>query len=268
MVDHKRSSPRRSSLASKLEQSHDSNGCCPIHSHVQIAKKKIMGGWKVLRECPACEGETIGLDDDRISVCSGKSGASGKSGKSARSHSDRGRSSRRETAVLDPQYDGDGYCPLHPSVRIAKKKTMGGWKILLSQCPDCQNEGQEKQGRKSRSRSIRRSLSRVRSRSKCRDDEETQSVSSSSSKYSSRSKSSHRSKSSGRKPLEVGPHKVKNLKIRDQNRVPGRYSGYVDGSNRPDGKGIMKYENGMEWNGVWREGAQVSGKLGGCKSNF
>jgi hypothetical protein len=58
------------------------------------------------------------------------------------------------------------------------------------------------------------------------------------------------------------------LKIRDQNRVPGRYSGYVDENHRPDGKGIMRYENGMEWSGIWRMGEQVSGKLGGCKSNF
>ena len=261
------------------------------------------GGWKILRDCPACsEGETIGLDDDRISVCSGKSGVSGKStsGKSRSSRSrSRGRSSRRDVATAaaaavvkdDPQYDGDGYCPLHPSVRIAKKKTMGGWKILLPHCPDCQNEGHcnnnKSRGRnKSRSRSsLRRSLSRVRSRSKGRDkdddDEDTQSVSSSLSKYSSRSnrsKSSHRSKSSssrkkpptGAIPSSSGgaPYKVKNLKIRDQNRVPGRYSGYVDENHRPDGKGIMRYENGMEWSGVWRMGEQVSGKLGGCKSNF
>ena len=25
----------------------DNNGCCVIHSHIQVAKKKMMGGWKV-----------------------------------------------------------------------------------------------------------------------------------------------------------------------------------------------------------------------------
>lgn len=224
-----------------------------------------MGGWKVLRSCPACNGEEIGLDDDRLSVSSGKSGKSTKSNRSTRSGTyDRGRSSNKEK--VKPQYDGEGYCCLHPSVRLAKKKTMGGWKLLVDVCPDCESEGVGVKGSKGRRRSMSRnrssrSLSRLSRGSKARNDEDdTQSISSTLSKLSARS-----SRSSSN---PTGPRKVKNLKIRDQNRVPGRYSGYVDGKDRPDGKGIIRYENGMEWSGSWCKGEQVSGKLGGCKSKF
>ena len=51
----------------------DKNGCCVLHSHIQVAKKKVLGGWKVIRTCPACEGKEVGLDDDDFSVCSGRS---------------------------------------------------------------------------------------------------------------------------------------------------------------------------------------------------
>lgn len=231
-----------SSLAAKLEKEHDNNGCCTLHPHVQIAKRKLMG-WKILRSCPACNGEEVGLDDDRLSVSSNRSGKSNRSSKSGR-----GRQSSRKEAV-EPQYDAEGYCCLHPAVRVAKKKTMGGWKLLVDVCPDCERE------RSSLSKSRRRSLSqRRRSVSRPRDEEDTRSVSSSLSRHSNRS--------------NRGPRKVKDLKIRDQNRVPGRYSGYVDGNSKPDGKGVIRYENGMEWSGLWCEGEQVQGKMRGYQSKF
>jgi hypothetical protein len=230
-----------------------------------------MGGWKILRPCPACsDGEEIGLDDDRLSVCSGRSSKSCKSNKSGGG----GGKSNRGRKVKEPQYDGEGYCCMHPSVRIAKKKTMGGWKLLVDFCPDCEAEC----GASSSGRGRRRSLSRsrnlsIRSLSRGRgnkddDEEDVYSVGSSHSKHSIRSKSSNRSSSNRRQQQQLGPRKVKNLKIRDQNRVPGRYSGYVDENSRPEGKGTIRYENGMEWTGVWSAGEQCTGSLGGCKSKF
>jgi hypothetical protein len=163
---------------------------------------------------------------------------------------------------------------MHPSVRIAKKKTMGGWKLLVDFCPDCEAEC----GASSSGRGRRRSLSRsrnlsIRSLSRGRgnkddDEDDVYSVGSSHSKHSIRSKSSNRSSSNRRQQQQLGPRKVKNLKIRDQNRVPGRYSGYVDENSRPSGKGTIRYENGMEWTGVWSAGEQCTGSLGGCKSKF
>jgi hypothetical protein len=235
--------PLSHKLQSRL-QLHDDNGCCHIHSHVQIARKKIMvGGWKILRTCPACDGEEIGLDDDRLSVCIGKSNRSTRSG-GGDGHQRRGRSSTHikkntvETSTT-PRYDGEGYCCLHPSIRVAKKKTMGGWKLLVNVCPDCEAEGistmdTTSRGRRrsmSRNRSNRRSLSRGKSKTCNNDDDDTRSVSSAVSRLSARSSRSA-SKSTG----GGVPRKVKNLKIRDQNRVPGRYSGYVDEKDRPDGR--------------------------------
>ena len=242
------------------QNGHDDDGRCLLHPDVQIAKKKLMSHkWKTIRECPACR-----RDDDK-SVRSGR----------------RGRASSKDRRA--PQYDADGYCCLHPHVRLAKKKTIGnGWKALLPSCPDCQREGVGdggKQGRsRRRSRSNNSSRHRQRSLSKSskrstssalhserdEDDDDTRSVVSSSSIFSKFS-----SKSSKKQhQLSDEPRKVKNIKIRDQNRVPGRYTGYVDGNGRPCGRGRMRYENGMEWKGVWREGEQVCGELVGYKSKF
>merc|ERR1712194_156919 len=34
-------------------------------------------------------------------------------------------------------FDADGYCCRHPNVQLAKKKTLGGFKILHDICPEC-----------------------------------------------------------------------------------------------------------------------------------
>ncbi|KAL3791493.1 hypothetical protein HJC23_011524 [Cyclotella cryptica] len=255
-----------SSLARKLEKPYDANGCCVVHAHIQIAKKKVLGGWKVLRSCPACEGgEDIGLDDDRLSVASGKSGKSGKSNRSTKSGRDgNGRASHNPTqsgryGALP--FDGEGYCCRHPSIRIAKKKTMGGWKILFDICPDCEEEGagEKSGGAARRNRSVSRSRqgsSSVKSRGRPSGEEgETQSITS--------------GRSGKNSSTEKGVvKKVKNLKIRDDSQCPGRYTGYVDEDYRPNGRGVITYENGMEWEGIWSGGSQVHGRTKGHKSKF
>lgn len=35
------------------------------------------------------------------------------------------------------EYDERGYCKHHPTVRLRKKKFMRGWKVVLSNCPEC-----------------------------------------------------------------------------------------------------------------------------------
>jgi hypothetical protein len=214
-----------------------------------------VGGWKILRSCPACDDqEEIGLDDDRLSVCSGKSNRSTRSGGRGDGHTQRrGRSSSSSTqhvkknpveTTITPRYDGEGYCCLHPSIRVAKKKTMGGWKLLVNVCPDCEAEGigiMDSTSRRGRRRSMSRNRSnnsRSLSRGKTKtddnnDDDDTRSVSSALSRLSARSSRSASKSTGGGGML---PRKVKNLKIRDQNRVPGRYSGYVDEKDRPDGR--------------------------------
>ncbi|EED93589.1 predicted protein [Thalassiosira pseudonana CCMP1335] len=268
-----------SKLADKLgadANGHDKNGCCVVHSHIQVAKKKVLGGWKVLRTCPACEGgEEIGLDDDRLSVCSGKSGKSARSSRSHRSSksgSGKKKSSTSSHKTTSGRYgslpfDGDGYCCQHPSVQLAKKKTMGGWKIIHDICPDCEVENPTKSGRvRRRSRSQSRPRSRSSSR-RHRDDDNDDDDKSVSSAHSARSSRSHNS--SNKKSEKIKKKRVKNLKTEDENGNPGRYSGYVDAEYRPHGNGSMKYTDEAlgEWEGVWKDGEKVAGKTK-SKSKF
>merc|ERR1719464_941287 len=41
------------------------------------------------------------------------------------------------TLVNTADYDSKGRCVHHPHVRLRKKKIFGGWKTLMSACPDC-----------------------------------------------------------------------------------------------------------------------------------
>ena len=40
--------------------------------------------------------------------------------------------------MLEPSsYDDRGWCVNHPHIRLCKKKLLGGWKVILVNCPDC-----------------------------------------------------------------------------------------------------------------------------------
>ena len=248
----KSSSSRKSSksLSSKLDGGrptadgqYDKNGCCVLHTHIQVAKKRVFGsGWKVVRTCPACEkGEVVGLDDDRMSVCSKSSRKSSRSVgsrsvKSSRSTAEKGKAKSSSRYGSLP-FDGDGYCCRHPSVQLAQKKMMGGFKIIHDICPECDAEGGGGGGKR---RVPRRKSSSGTGR-----------VFDDSGSECSGSVSS--SKKQKRK-------RVKNMKTEDENGKHGRYSGDVDADYRPNGNGTMKYDDGTVWEGVWSEGSQVHGK--------
>mmetsp|Transcript_20611 Transcript_20611/g.37239 ORF Transcript_20611/g.37239 Transcript_20611/m.37239 type:complete len:380 (+) Transcript_20611:261-1400(+) len=230
---------------------YNANGCCVLHSHIQVAKKRVLGsGWKVMRTCPSCEGGTaIGLDDDAISVKSGKSTRSNSSRKSTRStKSIKSSRAKPNNASKSSRYgalpfDGDGYCCRHPSVQIAQKKMIGGFKIIHDVCPDCAAEKGDSGKGSRRNRSVsrgRRGSSRHRRSHQNDDDGSGSSVASSKKKKRIR---------------------VKNLKTEDENGKHGRYSGYVNDDHQPHGNGVMRYEDGNEWEGVWSEGSQVHGKM-------
>ncbi|KAL3772829.1 hypothetical protein ACHAW5_009506 [Stephanodiscus triporus] len=151
--------------ATDAQGQHDKNGCCLVHTHIQVAKKRVFGnGFKVVRACPACNGHDVGLDDDisvssKRSTKSTRSNASRRSSASARGKSGTATSSGRYGAL---PFDGDGYCCHHPSVQLAKKKALGGgFKVILDFCPECMMEDDRSCGgqRSSRKKSSIRRMS-------------------------------------------------------------------------------------------------------------
>ncbi|EED93593.1 predicted protein [Thalassiosira pseudonana CCMP1335] len=252
----KSSSAPASNLGAKLARvsgsadgQHDKQGCCVLHPHIQVARKKVFGsGFKTLRVCPACSGGVeIGLDDDRMSVVSGKSSRSTKSAssrsvrspRSVKSSGSRGKAATSSRYGILP-FDGDGFCCRHPSVQLATKKLMGGFKIHLHECPDCAAEGSGGK-RKVPRRKSSNGTGRV--------------FDDSGSECSSVKSGSSRSRSSKKKRI-----RVKNMKTLDENGKAGRYSGDVDDKYKMHGNGVMKYEDGTVFEGVWSEGSQVHGK--------
>ena len=151
---------------------HDKNGCCMVHTHIQVAKKRVLGtGFKIVRACPACSGgRDCGLDDcmsvsSKKSTRSSRSNATQRSGAStsARGGGGGGSVGRSAAATGTGRYgalpfDGDGYCCRHPSVQLAKKKVLGGgFKIVLDFCPHCAYcDSQRSGGKKNSSSTIRR----------------------------------------------------------------------------------------------------------------
>jgi len=39
--------------------------------------------------------------------------------------------------IITNSFDRKGYCVQHPTVQLRKKKLFGGWKIMMTNCPDC-----------------------------------------------------------------------------------------------------------------------------------
>eukprot|EP00578_Thalassiosira_sp_NH16_P011777 CAMPEP_0181126750 /NCGR_PEP_ID=MMETSP1071-20121207/27809_1 /TAXON_ID=35127 /ORGANISM="Thalassiosira sp., Strain NH16" /LENGTH=458 /DNA_ID=CAMNT_0023212399 /DNA_START=115 /DNA_END=1491 /DNA_ORIENTATION=+ len=226
----------------------DKNGCCVLHTHIQVAKKRVFGtGFKVVRTCPACDGEDVGADD--ISLSSKRSASSRKSTRSAKSSASRakpGRASKSGRYGSLP-FDGDGYCCRHPNVQLAKKKALGGFKIIHNVCPECahDDDGSSRSGRRKKPSRRKSGTGRVF-------DDSGSDTSSFKSGKSGKS-------SSGRKKRI----RVRNLRTEDEDGKHGRYTGDVDDDHRPHGNGVMKYEDGTVYDGVWSEGSKVHGKTKG-----
>lgn len=219
----------------------DKTGCCTRHPTIQVAKKKLLGGWKEFRDCPKCIDPDYDDMADNRSVRSGGSARSKKSARSVKSNSSRkgGRKTDRFGAL---PFDEEGYCHAHPSVRLAKKKALGGWKVLHDICPDCAQDASSQHGGSVRSRSSRRS---GRGTGRVFDDSGSET-------------SSHRSgRSSGSRKKKI---RVKDMRYRDENDREGRYSGDVNEDHQPHGQGKMKYKDGSVFEGVWADGSQAHGK--------
>ncbi|KAL3810554.1 hypothetical protein ACHAXA_009787 [Cyclostephanos tholiformis] len=220
----------------------DKNGCCTRHPTIQVAKKKLLGGWKEFRECPKCDDPDYDDMADNKSMKSSGSARSRKSIRSVKSNSSRkgGRKTDRFGAL---PFDEEGYCHAHPSVRLAKKKALGGWKVLHDICPDCAHDASSNHGGSVRSRSSKRSGSRGTGRVFDDSGSETS------------SKKSGMSSGSRKKKI-----RVKDMRYRDEYDREGRYSGDVNEDHQPHGQGKMKYRDGSVFEGVWVDGSQAHGK--------
>jgi hypothetical protein len=229
----------------------DKNGCCTMHPNLQVAKKSLLGRWKEFRSCPKCFDPNYDdrADNDAASVSSRHSKAasvrsttSKKSTRSVKSNSSR-RGGKKTDRFGALPFDGEGYCHAHPSVRLAKKKALGGWKVLHDMCPDCAQDASSQCGGSVRSKSSRRSS---KGTGRYFDDSASETS----------SKQSGKSSGSGRKKKI----RVKDMRYEDENGKVGKYSGDVNDEHQPHGQGKMKYKDGSVWEGVWSEGSQAHGK--------
>lgn len=231
---------------------YDKNGCCTKHPSLQVAKKKLLGGWKEFRSCPKCLDPSYDDMSENASVSSKRSTTSfrstgsRKSSRSVKSNTSR-KGGRKTDRYGKLPFDEDGYCHAHPSVRIAKKKPLGGWKVIHDICPECAEDACSKAG-STRSRGSSRSR-RSSGTGRYYDDEGSET----SSFKSGRSASSSRS---GKKKKI----RVKSMKYQDESGKEGRYSGDVNEDHQPHGQGKIKYKDGTMCSGVWSEGSLVHGK--------
>lgn len=278
----------------------DVKGRCHHHPDTQLARKKLTGGWKILLDhCPKCTGDkcitnssdnwfTRSHDErsksPRRSKSSSRSVIGGGGGCDNRSvasrHSTRStRSSRsvspgrRKILPLSSNnrkeesrpFDDKGYCHRHSSVRLAKKKFTGGWKILLDHCHYCVIDEKDsksvcsKSSRRSRSKSVcSRSSRHSRSKSVC--------------SRGSRHDGRHRSRKLSDATSEVedmsasnsSNHKkksVKKMSYTDDTGKEGFYTGYVNDHCKPHGRGKIVYKDKSTYSGTWMEGTKVHGKI-------
>ena len=332
------SSDKQQQVVKQQQGQFDKNGCCIIHPTIQVAKKKLSVGsgykYKLYRPCPNCLDCSDGLirtgstprrlsaetDDtvplDTLSICSKSSRKSttsilsmgsawsSKSKKSCCSSRSRRKGGNRGSSKDDKYYaspfDAQGYCHTHPSIKLAKKKSLlngGGWKVIHDICPSCAVDkaaADAASTRSGRSRRSSRSRSRGRSRSRSRGHSRSSRRSSANSRGRRSSRSSSRSsrisdggsyisgisgissasggsvtdllsvsssKSSSNRSGRKKKTRVEEMRYQDTNGKIGRYTGTVNDDLVPNGEGKMKYKDGSVWCGVWNEGSQVHGKL-------
>ena len=65
--------------------------------------------------------------------------------------------------------------------------------------------------------------------------------------------------SSGKREAEVGKKVVRKMKWKDYFGDPGLFTGEVDSSGMPDGKGSMIYDHGLIQDGYWKKGQFLEG---------
>ena len=65
------------------------------------------------------------------------SGTSYKSGGTSTSGGGKNGNNKDDEEIMTYLFDRKGYCVRHSHVRLRKKKLLGGWNVLITNCPDC-----------------------------------------------------------------------------------------------------------------------------------
>lgn len=122
------------------------------------------------------------------------------------------------------EFDERGYCKRHPIVRLRKKKFMRGWKVLLSNCPECcleemrrvkasRNEVRKKSRESKKKKSSRKGTEGdSRSGNKSRSSKSKEGSSKSRDSKNSKSRSSKESRSKKKKSSKNPPISQVNLR--------------------------------------------------------
>lgn len=83
------------------------------------------------------------------------------SSRNSRKSSSGDKMTTHSTKRYEYPFDAQGYCHMHPHIRLATKKLTGGWKINCDFCPECGNEDDD--NRSMGSKNSRKSTSSRRS---------------------------------------------------------------------------------------------------------
>jgi len=178
-----------------------------------------------------------------------------------------GASALHSKGHSEENVDEEGRCAKHPHIRLRKKKMLGGWKVLLANCPDCCAEEMRRMRLEgSAAKDVGRArgnsdsaphlgggqprrpdppISELNFRTRDHDDSDAESSSSQGSEITSYSQ----------QQVDSGAQRVNRMPFTDAYGEKGWYTGDVaGGSGLPHGQGRMIYLDGRTMEGWWSNG--------------
>mmetsp|Transcript_1873 Transcript_1873/g.2926 ORF Transcript_1873/g.2926 Transcript_1873/m.2926 type:complete len:376 (+) Transcript_1873:2-1129(+) len=163
-------------------------------------------------------------------------------------------SSRKEGIATKVKWDKRGYCIYHPTVQLRKRKVMRGWKVVQNVCPDCRAKDIDSfLKRKSRSRKQNGSSDSYNNNGSRVSKDGSHKTGDAS---FCRSRSPPASPARQRQPRRI--KKVLNMPFTFSDCGSVLYTGEVDMSNRPSGKGsIFDPKTGFVAKGDWINGVMI-----------
>jgi len=291
------SSTRRTNRASatppkkEFDTPFDSNGRCHHHQNMQLARKKLTGGWKVLIDnCPKCLEDkyiTKSSSDNRtVSSRRSRSRSARSNGERSKSPHSCGDHKSSSRSVIGGGSSCDSSRLSNRSTRSSRSVLRGGMKILSLYKKEerhpfddegyCHRHSNVRLAKRKFTGGWKILLDRC---NECVADEKdsklvssrrsrSKSVCSRSSRHDDRRRhlcrlSDATSEVEAVSASNSSNHKkksVKKMNYTDDTGKEGFYSGYVNNQYKPHGRGAIGYQDGTKYNGTWIEGSKVHGK--------